>query len=240
MLEKYYVICPESISNAVVIDTLRELGVNTKVAESESTVHTRWIFVKNNSVVACYSSIDDSLLSKITIYTLSMLKQMKNRFCIDIPEGYEIDKENSTSECIKFKRKELTYDDIAKELFAYKDCFFIDTSGKIHYISNLEVGYAQSNNCISKKQAEKLLAINKLMNVAKYLNNGWKPDWNNANEKKYYITVSNTFSSNSKIIINHNYTTNNSSVYFRTEKFTEEAIRILGEDTIRLIYSTDY
>lgn len=159
---------------------------------------------------------------------------------IEIPEGYEIDKENSTFECIKFKRKELTYDDIAKELFIHKDCFFIDTFGEVHYIANLEVGYTQSNNCTSEKQAEKLLAINKLMNVAKYLNDGWKPDWSNNDEKKYYITIDNNFSSNSKIMIRYNYITNDSLVYFKTEKLAREAVRILGEDTIRLVYLTDY
>ena len=159
---------------------------------------------------------------------------------IEIPEGYEIDKENSTFECIKFKRKELTYDDIAKELFIHKDCFFIDTFGEVHYIANLEVRYTQSNNCTSEKQAEKLLAINKLMNVAKYLNDGWKPDWSNNDEKKYYITIDNNFSSNSKIMIRYNYITNDSLVYFKTEKLAREAVRILGEDTIRLVYLTDY
>lgn len=31
-----------------------------------------------------------------------------NEVKIDVPEGYEIDKENSTFECIKFKKKEFT------------------------------------------------------------------------------------------------------------------------------------
>lgn len=239
MPEKYYVVCPGDIRNAVIIDTLRDLGVNAKVAENKSTASTKWLVVENNSVVACYDCIDQSLLYKITIYTLSMLKQMKNKLCIDIPEGYEIDEENSTFECIKFKRKGLTYEYIAKELFLYKECYFTDTNGKIKSTSRLHLGYDQVNNFTSEKQAEKLLAINKLMNVAKYLNDGWKPDWNNADEKKYYITVDN-FSGNSKIIIHYNYIINNSSVYFKTEKLAKEAIGILGEDTIGVIYSTDY
>lgn len=38
---------------------------------------------------------------------------------IQAPEGYEIDKENSTFECIKFKpiKKDITYEDICNNLF---------------------------------------------------------------------------------------------------------------------------
>lgn len=40
---------------------------------------------------------------------------------INIPEGYEIDKENSTFECIKFKPKKdisnLTYEKVCRRLF---------------------------------------------------------------------------------------------------------------------------
>lgn len=41
---------------------------------------------------------------------------MVTEFKIQIPEGMEIDRENSTFECIKFKPKELTYRDIIKHL----------------------------------------------------------------------------------------------------------------------------
>lgn len=50
---------------------------------------------------------------------------------IQIPEGYEIDKDNSTFECIKFKPKILTYKDIAKKLFLNKKLYFINNSGEI-------------------------------------------------------------------------------------------------------------
>ena len=169
-------------------------------------------------------------------------KVMNKEFKIEIPEGYEIDEENSTFECIKFKKKELTYQDIGKRFFCTGDGYtiYIDNDGSIKRCKKGPYGGTNPNNCTSEKQAEKLLAINKLMNVAKYLNDGWKPDWSTAVEKKYYIVVSNNFSDNSKIIILYNYANNNSSVYFKTEELAKEAIRILGEDTIRLVCSTDY
>lgn len=158
---------------------------------------------------------------------------------IEIPEGYEIDEENSTFECIKFKRKGLTYDDIAKELFHGKEIFYINQLGEISTATSVkgEECFKYLNNCTSKKQAEKLLAINKLMNVAKYLNDGWKPDWNNNNEYKYYLFV---YNNNNTI----GYSTCASSsfdvIYFKTKELAMQAVKILGEDTIKLALSTDY
>ena len=160
---------------------------------------------------------------------------MKNKLCIDIPEGYEVDEENSTFECIKFKKKELTYKDIAKELFLYKECYFTDTNGKIKFTSSLHLGYDQVNNFTSVKQAEKLLAINELMNVAKYLNDGWKPDWNN-NEYKHYLFVYN----NNTIGYSNCTSSSIGVIYFKTKKLAMQAVKILGEDTIKLALSTDY
>ena len=50
---------------------------------------------------------------------------------ITVPEGYEIDKENSTFECIKFKKKGLTYDDVAEKLFKNKKTYFIGALANI-------------------------------------------------------------------------------------------------------------
>lgn len=174
----------------------------------------------------CYVVYDS--LEKAKEYLYVPNKEIK----ITVPEGYEIDKENSTFECIKFK-KQLTYEDVAKKLFTCKECFFPDTTGKIRYISNLGVGYAQPNNCTSRKQAEKLLAINKLMNVAKYLNDGWEPDWDNTSEYKYFIN------SNLGICQNCMFPSG-INVYFKTENLAKQAIEILGEETIKLALCTDY
>lgn len=154
---------------------------------------------------------------------------------IQIPEGYEIDKENSTFECIKFKKKELTYNDICEKLFKKKPIFFITDSGEVDtYYCNDQ--YEDSNNCTSEKQAEKLLAINKLMNVAKYLNGDWTPDWNNCTQNKYYLYLS----SSTTIYVSIVTSMSCNIVYFKTRELAEEAIKILGEETIKLALSTDY
>lgn len=158
-------------------------------------------------------------------------------FKIQVPEGYEIDKENSTFECIKFKpiEKVKTYKDVAEKLFLNKGIFFIDISGYIDYYKcNLLSNYKYPNNCTSEKQAQKLLAINKLMNVAKYLNGDWKPNWNSA-ESKYFLYINEGHIN----ILDAIYCIR-SNVHFKSSELAEQAIDILGEDTIKLALSTDW
>lgn len=156
---------------------------------------------------------------------------------IQAPEGYTIDYDNSSFDCIKFKpiKKDLTYDDIAKELFK-QGGFFFTSSGSYLSLDMTDVT-KESNNCTSKGQAEKLLAINKLMNVAKYLNDGWKPNWLNDDEYKYSIYY---WVVKDLLTIDHNTTNCHCTIYFKEAEFAKEAIKILGEETVKLAVSTDW
>ena len=57
------------------------------------------------------------------------MKELK----IEVPKGYEIDKENSTLECIKFKKKQeiKTWDDLCEHGSSKNGGFFIGTYGNI-------------------------------------------------------------------------------------------------------------
>lgn len=90
---------------------------------------------------------------------------------VQAPEGYEIDAENSTFECIKFKpiKKDITYEDVCKNIFKNNMAYFLNKYGDIHY------EYIGSNICdkdkaTTEKQLERLLALNQLLNIAKYYN----------------------------------------------------------------------
>lgn len=136
------------------------------------------------------------------------------------PEGMECYLDGSE---IKFRpienKPEIScYDDITRKLF------------------EKEMGVYITSHCVSQKQAKKALAINKLLNIAKYLNDGWVPDWNNSVEQKYYIYINIL----NNIDINYALNKRESIVYFRTEELARKAIEILGEKTIRLIFSTNY
>ena len=90
-----------------------------------------------------------------------------NQLTIDIPEGMEIDLENSdlTNGIVKFKKKNITYEDI---------------SNSFNSVACINVSIHSSN-------INKLTALAQLMNIAKYYNKDWKPEWNNRDEDKNYI-----------------------------------------------------
>ena len=149
-------------------------------------------------------------------------KEMK----IQVPEGYEIDKENSTFERIKFKpiKKAITYDDVINELFKGNDRYIYS------FIYN---NFGSDVACTSSKQVEKLLAMNKLMNVAKYFNMKSEPK---KGDRYYcylrYGVLNSTFTD--KDVVDFGV------VYFNNKEDLEKAEQILGEQTIKTALSTDW
>lgn len=161
-------------------------------------------------------------------------------FKVQVPEGYEIDKENSTFECIKFIPIKDTYDSIVKKLFLNKTHYKLENE----WVTNIrETFIFYLPNALlygtSKKQLEKLLAINKLLNVAKYLNGDWKPDWKNKTDYKWYIENDEGHIKNN-IVADYTIYYNSRICYFKTQGLAKQAIEILGEDVIRLALSTDW
>ncbi len=91
---------------------------------------------------------------------------------INIPRGYEIDKENSTFECIKFKpsKKYITYKDICAKLFKEESPgYYVDPNGRIQ-VTRAEAFITDPINAPNRKQLERLIALNQLMNIAYYYN----------------------------------------------------------------------
>lgn len=91
---------------------------------------------------------------------------------IQIPVGYEIDKDNSTFECIKFKpiKKDITYKDVCNTLFENNTGYYIDQYGKINFY-NIGTNRFNTNNAPNGRQLKRLLALNQLLNIAEYYNN---------------------------------------------------------------------
>ena len=134
-----------------------------------------------------------------------------NQLTINIPEGMEIDleKSNLAKGIIKFKKKDLTYEDI---LQAYT----------IRYGSIV----------VSSSNIDKLLAISKLMDIAKYYNGNWKPDWNNLNYCKYYIICNNGI-----YAVDYSYIYIYSNIYFKNK---EDAQAVIDNPNFRDILNTVY
>lgn len=148
---------------------------------------------------------------------------------ITVPEGYEIDKANSTFECIKFKKKEISYKDICRSMTDADDGFYyiegcmITHDDRKHYNDFWMVGAPSYN------QIAQIVALNKLMNVAKYLNKKTLM-WDYEDKTKWYIYYDHR---EGALDLAWKYTHQSSHVYFDSEAHAKQAIEILGEDTIK-------
>lgn len=91
---------------------------------------------------------------------------------IEAPKGYEIDKDHSTFECIKFKpiKKDITYKDVCNTLFKNNTGYFMDQYGKVNFY-NIGTNRFNANNAPNGRQLKRLLALNQLLNIAEYYNN---------------------------------------------------------------------
>lgn len=152
------------------------------------------------------------------------------------PEGMEAYQEGNEIKFRPIKKNIVYYEDVARKLFYDKLTYYITGNGTLDTFHPTS-SYYNANNCTSNKQLRKLLAINKLMNVAKYLNDGWQPDWCNYYTRKYYIFID---SVNNNISISYNDSYCGHYIYFKSEELAKQAIEILGEETIKLALSTDW
>lgn len=168
----------------------------------------------------------------IYLYILLKYKTINTKeIKITVPEGYEINKENSAFECIKFKKKRLTYEDVAEKLFKKKKTYYIRQGAEIDTFMPESYGVEFANNATSEKQLQRLLAINKPMNVAEYLNDGWKPDWEDPNHRKWIIK----WDSHNRTFNTSYWTTyQTGTVCFKTPDLALQAIEILGEEEVKL------
>ena len=92
-------------------------------------------------------------------------------FKIKVPKGYEIDTENSTFNCIKFKpiKKDITYEDVCNSIF--ETGYYINNRSEIIRINDfVDDVRMDKNNATTGKQLERLLALNQLLNIAEYYN----------------------------------------------------------------------
>lgn len=164
----------------------------------------------------CTSSLGDCSPTHRTDGTSVIFKEINNmennQLTINIPEGMEIDLKNSklAKGIVKFKKKDITYEDI---LQAYATDFG---------------GIRVPNHCI-----DKILAISQLMNIAKYYNGNWKPDWNNI-DKKYYIIYNGEYDTYE---IDYSYIYIYSNIYFKNK---EDAIAVINNPNFRDILDAVY
>ena len=110
-------------------------------------------------------------------------KEMK----IQVPEGYEIDKENSTFEKIVFKKVERELPKKWEDLGGVNG-FYINAQSDINPYYDSEIKGTTSKNIFpTREEAEACLALAQLCQLRDRYNDGWKPNWKDDGEIKYCI-----------------------------------------------------
>lgn len=106
---------------------------------------------------------------------------------INCPEGFEVDKENSTFECIRFKpiknKLPKTWEEFCKS-HPIKEGYYIDSDSRISpYRRDSRSSENDRNLLPSKELAEAMLALCQLIQLRDCYNDGWTPDWTITNNK---------------------------------------------------------
>jgi hypothetical protein len=105
---------------------------------------------------------------------------------IEIPNGFEIDKENSTFEQIVFKeiKKQLpkSWEEL-EEISGY----YSNMHSSIIDVEYNEAIHANQNIFATEEQAKASIALAQLSQLREVYRNGWVPDWKNNDEYKFCI-----------------------------------------------------
>lgn len=137
---------------------------------------------------------------------------LDNKLVIDIPKGMEVDVEKSDLKAgiIAFKKKEISYADVLSAL-----------AGK---------GVCPADIKVPEMIAGKIIALARLMTIAKYYNGDWKPDWN-SQEYKHNIMRTSEYG----ITYCGNY--NEGAIYFKNK---EDAQAVIDNPNFRSILDAIY
>ncbi len=140
------------------------------------------------------------------------MEMLDNKLVIDIPKGMEVDVEKSDLKAgiIAFKKKEICYADVLSAL--------------------ADKGVCPADMKVPEIIAEKIIALARLMTIAKYYNGDWKPDWN-SQEYKHNIMRTSEYG----ITSCGNY--NEGAIYFKNK---EDAQAVIDNPNFRSILDAIY
>ena len=111
------------------------------------------------------------------------MKELK----IEIPQGYEIDKENSTFECIKFKPKGIkTIEDLYKSVKTF-DGYSV-FSGRVEFGNNHIYSNVNKSVFLTEKEAKSSLAMSQISQLMPYYGGAiTDEEWSDSDTTKYAI-----------------------------------------------------
>ena len=109
---------------------------------------------------------------------------------IEAPQGYEVDKENSTFECVKFKKKQevKTWEDLCKAEKRLEG-FYVSDHSNIYDISRSEVREWNRGVFLTKKQAKSARAAAVISQLMPYYGGAiTNEEWKDYSMRKFAIT----------------------------------------------------
>lgn len=107
-------------------------------------------------------------------------------FKIQAPEGYEIDRENSTFEKIVFKKVKNELPKSWEEL-KIMNGFYVSTGSNVQTFISHIISDNNKNMFPTRAEAEACLALAQLCQLRDRYNDGWKPNWKDDNQFKWCI-----------------------------------------------------
>lgn len=135
---------------------------------------------------------------------------MEKELKIEVPQGYEIDRQKSTFEKIVFKK-------IPENPKTWEEyCSLM--KGKTMYYTNCNTiivsGFSDAHDkFVTKKRAEQFIALGKLLQLRDY--------WVKGNEFKYAVGI---FTLSEGVIVTHNCDINDCALTFQTQEMADKFI----------------
>ena len=135
---------------------------------NECLIAKAFVWINTAEGIGFWNNVDNKYKEFYNNYIMKEEKQKSIK--IEVPEGYEIDKESSTFEEIKFKKKEECWR--AKEHscnFANTNNvingFFINVNSEIKEVKNVTHSFPNRNIFFTKKQAKSALAMAQISQI---------------------------------------------------------------------------
>jgi hypothetical protein len=144
---------------------------------------------------------------------------------IQVPEGYEVDKEKSTFKKIIFKKIEIklpkTWEKFCElNPINSSECFITNSSEIFNFdVPPTNRKISEDKNLLSTQEdAEAHLALMQLHRLRDVYRQGWKPDWNGYTNKWGIVYVENELNI-------HKYATIHKFLSFQSKKIAEEFLK---------------
>lgn len=157
----------------------------------------------------------------------------KKEFKVKIPKGYVIDEENSTFYKIVFKpvADAIDYNDVINTVGKEYSTISNDDNGVMLNITIKPHGFIMGNRNKCVRMMFRIWAYNQLLNIARYYNGDWEPNWE-AENLCYHIVKSHSSIYPKGFVVLPTRILNYGTVYFKNK---EDAQAVIDNPNFRRI-----